>query len=40
MSMQSLMKIGQELLKLESGDEAMMDGRTRKRFGEYNIIPR
>ena len=28
MSMQSLMKIGQKLLKLESGNEALMDGRT------------
>ena len=27
MSMQSLKKIGQKLLKLESGNEALMDGR-------------
>ena len=48
MSMQSLKKIGQKLLKLESGNEALTDGRTDGRtdtqnfkiFGEYNIIPR
>ena len=51
MSMQSLKKIGQILLKLESGNQAQtdgrMDGRTdgrtdghSKRFGRYNIIPR
>ena len=28
MSMQSMKKIGQKLLKLESGDEALKDGRT------------
>ena len=28
MSMQSLKKIGQKLLKLESENEALMDGRT------------
>ena len=28
MSMQSLEKIGQKLLKLEFGNEALMDGRT------------
>ena len=39
MSMQSLKKIGQKLLKLESGNEALMDGRTLKIFGGYNIIP-
>ena len=49
MSMQSLKKIGQKLHKLESGNEALMDGRrtdrhtdggTLKIFGGYNIIPR
>ena len=40
MSMQSLKKIGQKLLKLESGNEALTDGRTLKRFGGYNVIPR
>ena len=43
MSMVSLKKISQKLLKLESGKEALADGRTDghpKRFGEYNIIPR
>ena len=30
MSMQSLKKIGQKLLKLESGNEALTDGRTVK----------
>ena len=39
-SMQSLKKIGQKLLKLESGNEALTDGRTLKRFGGYNIIRR
>ena len=42
MSMQSLKKIGQKLLKLESGNEALTDGRmdrpTLKIFGGYNII--
>ena len=40
MSMQSVKKIGQKLLKLESGNEALTDGRSLKRFGGYNIIPR
>ena len=50
MSLESLKKIGQKLLKLESGNEGLMDGRmdggidgrmdTKKRFGGYNIIPR
>ena len=44
MSMQSLEKICQKLLKLESGNEALTDGRTDtqkfKIFGGYNIIPR
>ena len=40
MSMQSLKKIGQKLLKLESGNEALTDGRTLKIFGGFNIIPR
>ena len=40
MSVQSLKKICQKLLKLESGNDALMDGRTLKRFGGYNIIPR
>ena len=40
MSMQSLKKIGQKLLKLESGNEALTDGRTLNRFEEYNIVPR
>ena len=43
MSMQSLKKVGQKLLKLESGNEALMDGLTDnqnfKIFGGYNIIP-
>ena len=43
-SMQDLKKIGQKLLKFESGNEALTDGRpdgrTLKRFGGYNIIPR
>ena len=39
-SMQSLKKIGRKLLKFESGNEALTDGRTLKRFGGYNIIPR
>ena len=30
MSMQSLKQIGQTLLKLESGNEALMDGRTER----------
>ena len=37
--MQSLKKIGQKLLKFESGNEALTDGRTLKSFGWYNIIP-
>ena len=46
MSMQSLKKIGQKVLKLEHGNEAltdrrMDDGRTdTQKFGGYNIIPR
>ena len=40
MSMQSLKKMGQTLLKLESRNEALTDRWTRKRFGGYNIIPR
>ena len=47
MSLQSLKKIGQKLLKLESGNEALMDQRmnrltdswTLKRFGGYHIKP-
>ena len=39
MSMQSLKEIGQKILKLEIGNEALMDGRTLKWFGGYNIIP-
>ena len=35
MTMQSLKKIGQNLLKLESGNEALTDGRTLKIFGGY-----
>ena len=38
MSMESLKTIGQKLLKLESGNEALTDGRTLKRFGGYNIV--
>ena len=38
MSIQSLKKIGQNLLKLESGNEALTDGWTLKRFGGYNIL--
>ena len=33
MSMQSLKKIGQKLLKLESGNEALMDGRSNSSEG-------
>ena len=47
MSMQSLKKIGQEVLKLEHGNEALTDRRTdgrrtdgHSKFGGYNIIPR
>ena len=43
MSMQSLKKIGQKVLKLEHGNEALTDGRTtdgHSNFGGYNIIPR
>ena len=44
MSRQNLKKIGQKLLKLESGNEALTGGRTNgrtlKRFGGYSIIPR
>ena len=39
MSMQSLKKIGQKLLKSESGNKALTDGHS-KRFGGYNKIPR
>ena len=47
MSMRSLKKIGQKLLKSESGHEALMAGWmdrwmdrwTLKQFGRYNIIP-
>ena len=35
MTLQSLKKIGQNLLKLESGNEALTDGRTLKIFGGY-----
>ena len=40
MFLQNLKKIGQKLLKLESGNEALTDGRTLKIFGGYNKIPR
>ena len=46
MSMQSLKKIGQKVLKLEHGNEALTEGRTTdgrtdtQKFGGYNIIPR
>ena len=47
MSMQSLRKIGKKVLKLEHGNEVLMDGRTddgwtdgHSKFGGYNIIPR
>ena len=44
MSMQSLKKVGQKLLKLVSGNEALTDGRIDtqnfKIFRGYNIIPR
>ena len=40
MSMQSLKKIGQKLLKLESGNEALTNGQSLKQFGGYTIIPR
>ena len=46
MSMQSLKKIGQNVLKLEHGNEALTDGWTdgrmdrHSKFGGYNIIPR
>ena len=39
MSMPSLKKIDQNLLKLKSGNKALTDGRTLKQFGGYNIIP-
>ena len=43
MSKQSLKEIGQNILKLEIGNEALldenMDDRTLKRFGGYNRIP-
>ena len=40
-SMQSLKKIGQKVLKLEHGNEALTDGQTdgHSKFGGYNIIP-
>ena len=41
MSMQSLKKIGQKLLELETGNEAPTDGRTdrhSKRFGGYTVM--
>ena len=38
MSTENLKKIGQKLLKLESGNEALTD--RHKCFGGYNIIPR
>ena len=46
MSMQSLKKIGQNVLKLEHGNEALTDGWTdgrmdrHSKFGGYNIMPR
>ena len=47
MSMQSLKKIGQKVLKLQHGNEALMDRQTDRqwtdehsKFGGYNIIPR
>ena len=42
MSMQSLKKIGQKVLKLEHGNEVLMDRQTdgHSKFGGYNIIPR
>ena len=39
MSTQNLKKIGQKLLKLDFGNEALTDGRTLKIFGGYNILP-
>ena len=46
MSMQSLKKIGQKVLKLEHGNEVLMDRQTDgwildayPKFGGYNIIP-
>ena len=41
-SMQRLQKIGQKVVKLEHGNEALMDRRTdgHSKFGGYNIIPR
>ena len=40
-SMQSLKKTGQKVLKLQHGNEALMDWRMldRPKFGGYNIIP-
>ena len=35
MPMQSLKEIGQKLLKLESGNKVLTDGRTLKIFGGY-----
>ena len=51
MTMQSWKNIGQQVLKLEHGKEALTDGQTGRRtdgrtdgrtlkFAEYNIIPR
>ena len=47
MSMQSLKKIGQKVLKLEHGNEALTDGQMdgrmtdgHSKFRGYNIIPR
>ena len=37
MSMQSLKKIGQKLLKIESGNEALTDGRTDTQNGPEGI---
>ena len=41
MSMQSMTKIGQMVLKLEHGNEALTDRQTdgHSKFGGYNIIP-
>ena len=41
MSMQSLKKVGQKVLKLEHGNEALTDRRMdgHSKFGGYNIIP-
>ena len=39
MSMQSLKKIGKKILKLEHGNEVLMDRRKDTQSGGYNIIP-